>query len=1010
MNFFNNILSCFGRNIRNIGSGSKNKGSALTVYALSFIMAIGLIACTDDPEYKIGQNETEGTTLTICIPDVEMAADYGASRADEYRNTRAVSEAAEGTVSSLWFFAYADESNPAGAITKITQLTGHSSLTISPPKTEDGYKKYEVNNFHTGNYHIYLLANFDRYLPEGTLSTDLTEDKLNKLLLEFSPSKKLEKNYLPMYCLSTQIKENPMNEPVDPTKGIFNLTTSNTIYADMNFLCAKIRYTVLFDNTSTGFSNLYSSNNVEFKEDTKAKNLSPQTALTDKGTVTSSDQWESPEKIYKVTYPSSSSASTKMYFDISHADSSTSPSNLTPTDEWANPRRRAWQGICYLPENLSTNKDTQSYLSLTATEDGKEKTYQFAPRVLERGKMYDLVAKLKKSDFDVDISIREWTMQQLAYTLHGPYSLVVEHSQINLQSGKFITIGYKTDTSISYEIPQIYCTNSDGETGYFDFYTIEPVEEGMMDEEGNVYDLTGDYDDYFRVTVNPNLPFEVIWALMDGNGNLYTDEAGVTHSKESLGYFHVVAGNLHKKIDVTLNLQAFLNVFPRTITIDTREYYMSVTDSDEIIVRFFTNYDNRKYGIDFHLCDDDSQLVGGLGDTDVHGNYDLQLELGDGIDRESAFDNKYPIVVTEGEVRLKISNMIGTHDFWKNKHEYTLMFELKVRNPLTGDVVETINKDVKIIIKPYVTNYIIHFKDGTGTWNGAVHTFIYQDLLLPSDLTQGKRDDDVEIDASKYAGRIVGFVELDPNNNGKQGYNAATQYVFSNNISFRGWKGYGGPDINNPYDIYEDFINNPGYPREGFIMLGKPSGEANSNNWVWNEKYGYTNRNKQTDTDGKQIRTKMYRYDVNFNEDHEQSIETGGMGWQCGTCLKRYNNSSRYNSTDGSNNHDYDYPGIVMEKEKGENAGWWKYTLTGVASPGKTMIIFAETEAPWGLGSDQNDHRFPGDYDTGLPLFDFEDNEGWFIFNGKNTKEETKTRLHFFDEKEDALKAYNLNN
>ena len=88
-----------------------------------------------------------------------------------------------------------------------------------------------------------------------------------------------------------------------------------------------------------------------------------------------------------------------------------------------------------------------------------------------------------------------------------------------------------------------------------------------------------------------------------------------------------------------------------------------------------------------------------------------------------------------------------------------------------------------------------------------------------------------------------------------------------------------------------------------------------------------------------------------------------------------------------------------MEKE---SDGWWRYTLTGVAQPGKTMIIFANTESPWDdqLGG-QDNNRFPAAYETGLPLFDFEDNEGWFVFNGANEENGGKinTDPHFTDDK-----------
>ena len=59
-----------------------------------------------------------------------------------------------------------------------------------------------------------------------------------------------------------------------------------------------------------------------------------------------------------------------------------------------------------------------------------------------------------------------------------------------------------------------------------------------------------------------------------------------------------------------------------------------------------------------------------------------------------------------------------------------------------------------------------------------------------------------------------------------------------------------------------------------------------------------------------------------------------------------------------------------------EEDGWFEFELTGIAEPGRTLIMFADTHQ----GS--TSLRFPGDHAVGMPLFDYPSHEGWFLYNG----------------------------
>lgn len=952
-----------------------------------------MVSCADDLSFKSDLTEDDGITLTICIPNVEGAAEFAATRDDE-PSSIALTEADEGKITNLWLYAFSED----GKNTKITGLTEqHSSLNVG-----GDYKEYKVLNFKPGTYHIYLLANLNRYLTEKKMAEIETKQDIEDLLLNFNPEVKIEMGTIPMYCLDTEIKikNSGSGTPVTVENGILDLTSNTTIYADMTFLCAKVRYTVLFDRTEGGFSNQFSTNEIDFKSAQACKNPLTTKLYEQNGEIDYIDTqlFEYPSvTMKKVAYPRENDEKEKLYFEISKVGNDTEkvPDNLGSPSSWnSNTTQRAWQGVVYLPENLSKKvEETGTYIKLVSeSEELQGMDLKFSPRQLKRGHMYDLVAKLKKSEFDVDFKVVPWTQQNIVYTLHGDYQLIVEHTDITVDPGFYFPMGYTSDTKISFEIPTVKVDGVE-----IPFYEVDPhVDENTKDENGEKYTLNPDFEQHFRIRINPEIPFIVLWDIE------HDKDEDIIYKRSDVEYFHVVAGNLHKRIKVDLGHSPFLHVTPEVMTIDVKEFYLSGKneDNDSFVVKFRTNYDTPSTFIDFKLIDNDD-LVNGLGKD----NGDLKLNLGDYIDPSMtpAYESGYGIFVKEGDLKLNLKDLISDHAFWSQSHELTLQFTLRVRNPHTKlETEEEIVREVKIYVKPFNTNYIIHFYDASPDhhWK-APHIFIIQDLLLPADLTEGENNKGETVNAHDYAGLIVGYIESQTTDNDDREWGAATQYVFTNNISFRGWKGYGGPDVNNPYDIYTEYFNNSSYERKGFVMLGEPSQENINGHmkWLWNYDYGYTER-------AGAIRYKRYRYDVNFNEDHEKRVlasydaqtNKDNEGWACGECYSNYQLGSQYNGK----NQEYAYPGIIMEKEK-DNPGWWRYTLTGVAQPGKTMIMFCDTHAPWDdYGTDDNGnwtgqwnslenyYRYPKSNDTGLPLFDFEDNEGWFVFKGKDNSE------HFF--------------
>lgn len=927
-----------------------------------------LTGCRDDAE-SLSFNLSDGTVLEIRIPVTE---NIYASRAE---GETAPKTGEEGKINKLWLLAFPNESGEK----KIIDLSSASY------RSEGNYRVYNVN-IKAGTYNFYLFANLDRYLssednaklaPNGSIE----EERIPEIELNFEgENRQLVQNYLPMAAFPNKSDIDEANETTGRVTIIAEKT--NRVNFNLRFLCAKVRHTILFDNSSNGISKEFHNNIIEYiipDKVAQAENICKSTNLKfiaqrAKG-IDDNLAW--PLVINKYKFPDNPNypldSGDQLYAWVDDAEVT-----------WNTAGKKAWQYVTYLPENLTETKTVLSHPYLISGVAGS-KPHVYTLQELNRAQMYDIVTKVINSDFkdeNTTLTISDWDLKNIQYELHGPYELIVENTDVEIVSTvRWTTMGFQTDVpenAIGFEYPKV---NINGKE--VDFYYAEVINPTMTDEDGKKYDFEDDWQKHLRIRINPEIPYSVIKSLKELKENeTWKDGAGNNFDQKSLSYFHLITGNLHKRIDVKLlELEVALTVTPLTIIIDTREYYTNgwsdKTGDEGIKISFSTNYSEEDLESRFTLSDS-NDLFTGKGEKE-NGDYVLKLE---DAGFKSGGNNQYKINVSKGELTLDITDILEGHSFWTKDNEFTLTFSLKYDD----DGSSTLEKKVRIIVKPFSSNYIIHFKSNTG-WNNPVHIFVYQDLLLPSDLTSGKNNEGTEIDADAYAGKIVGFVEWNEN---KQQYNAATEYVFSNNISFRGWAEYGGPNINNPYDIYPDYINNDGYPRQGFVMLGKPNGEAGSTTWVWNEGYGYTNRAPNE-------RFQRYRYDVNFNEDHENRIINSSNGWQCNNCHNKYNAGSKYNSKySGWTDHDYDYPGIVMEKE---DDGWWRYTLTGVAQPGKTMIIFAESEEPWNLG-DQDDHRFPAAYETGLPLFDFEDNEGWFVFNGKNTPGKTDvTDPHFTDDK-----------
>lgn len=627
-------------------------------FFLVFFILLIFSSCIDEVNIKTKEEDHLLSSLTIRIPSIKGAAQFGATRNDEFKNTRALDEALEGRINSLWLCAY-PISNGAGEI-KIQKI----DLTLEDSgKSDYQFDEYTVP-IKKGIYHLYLLANIEDYLSLQSINPDISEEELKKLILNFSTDKFLEKGNLPMACLASDIKLSPNQSPAG-NKGI-NISDNTTIYADLTFLCSKVRYTILFDRDN--FSNAFSNNNIDFESSVKASNVSFQTALF-KDCIINNHSLGIYDKLVlnAVKYPDSNSA----YLDIKNSGKE-SLADLEIQKHNDNTSQRAWQGIFYLPENFTTEEAKKTTLTFSSSTGSAELNDNYDVDLppdnkgLERGNFYDIVSKLTKpnsTEQDISLSIQEWNITNLSYSLHGPYELVVEKTSLEEVGTEKWSAPFWYRSDIAPEYIKFQSPTIELEGKETDIFSVEIIrDETTFDFLKNA---NGDY--LIHTRINPNIPYKKLQNIT-----------------ESDKYFYLIAGNLYKKIEISeLNIKPFLNVTPDEIEINMLDLRYDRTIETSI---FFES--NLEESISFMIEED-------KGNLDIN---KFNISVQEGI--SSVSGNKYTLSSKRGIINLSIVDL--SDDYWKEKHSFILTFSTEKKQI----------EDVKVHISfnPEIIDYVIHFR------------------------------------------------------------------------------------------------------------------------------------------------------------------------------------------------------------------------------------------------------------------------------------------------------------
>lgn len=341
------------------------------------LLGVVLNSCIDEHILSVGESDIpEGMEkISFYIPDYnDGAAKFG---------TKALPVSEEGYMSNLYIVAvkyeeYTYDNNGNITDKKIYDPGVVYTYALNPvgikfKVNEKDYHQFNVA-LYPGKYKFGVIANCDLYLSRAVKILEFTkEEDLENIILNFTEDTPLVPTHLPMACLPWNIQYQGKNDTekkptVESNNYLIEITRDNAtqIFADMTFLCSKVRYTILFDKTENGISKDFGSAWIRFNVDDQNKpqatNLRKQTKLVPSSEATPDMEspyilrmgddsmngwWNLTIERYKWHLSDGANYPTMPQYpegkDLEEWDGS--------LDDWINSEQKVWQGVVYLPEN-----------------------------------------------------------------------------------------------------------------------------------------------------------------------------------------------------------------------------------------------------------------------------------------------------------------------------------------------------------------------------------------------------------------------------------------------------------------------------------------------------------------------------------------------------------------------------------------------------------------------------------------------------------------------------------
>lgn len=696
---------------------------ALVAWIISLLSCTADLPATDTPLAGEGEGVLQlSVPLTRSLPTTD---DEPGSQDDERR------------ITSLWFLAYPTTDGDGETLVKKLDTN---------EQEHDTYKTFSIKMKY-GTYHIYVVAN----VPE--LTADTTEDELKAIILKYKEGNAVS---LPS---PTSTYGLPMVYQREENYTLSS-TTGSDILADLVYTCVKVRYTLVFDNTTNGISNPVFGTNVLKINGVSVRNIADRAPLLP-GTNISTDLtlFDHTSEVFNGQYQVGA-------YDPADPDNNNYTFSKTKI-EYTEAGQWAYRGTFYLPEHYVTaeTKDRQTQMLIAATlytaEGVSRATLEYTielgdtegqtgevggkVRQLPRGRYYDITGRITGlgNKIEATAAVQDWTLQTVDAELNGPYYLYVAQTSIEeLAAGQDVTVACHTDApSLSYESPT-YSLNSQD----IPIYEVE-----FNQDEAGAYTS-------FTVRIHPNMPPVADDATIEGIAK----------------YFYIVAGGLKKKIDVSqLLLKPYLIVTPQNYTVYIKE--VSNEESFAVSYTYRTNLPQIQVATDKDI-NNLSTAANGTTFTAT---------------------NAYHGTVKEGTGTL-VCTLDQPHVSGNFPNANTATYTFTA----TG-YENTLTETATLQIIPNATSYRLHFRPLTDDWSNP-HIYVYQPLYTPggveveipnsNNVYEGEnailygftgkitflgwsgQGGSVSLPTNLYNGKYRVGTDYDPNNTNKSIYNIDIDY------------------------------------------------------------------------------------------------------------------------------------------------------------------------------------------------------------------------------------------
>ena len=258
----------------------------------------------------------------------------------------------------------------------------------------------------------------------------------------------------------------------------------------------------------------------------------------------------------------------------------------------------------------------------------------------------------------------------------------------------------------------------------------------------------------------------------------------------------------------------------------------------------------------------------------------------------------------------------------------------------------------QVTIIPNAQTYRLHFRPVNDNWKNP-HIYVYEPLYGPD----GKEIRITGGNGLIYNGKVSDFhgtpnTETTSDKCELLGENAI-MYSFTGKRTFNGWKSLGGT-VEEPTKYWENTTDA-------------------GTEYYWDGDYYSSVKYLQFDGQNKSGASSAYNWNIDYVDPKFRK--------NCDDCNSA--NPKGYNdvNSSASSGYNFKWPGVAMLKDE-DNPGWYYFDLPVLAKPGTARIMFADGhDGPSGAEDHVRQHRYPAHMVPGVPLYDFADKDGWFLYD-----------------------------